>query len=44
MGSRILKFSFVGAKNQFGVLIDAARMAPMAVTKYDKPYVVVMSV
>jgi prevent-host-death family protein len=38
------KFSSAGAKNQFGVLIDAARIAPVAVTKYDKPFVVVMAV
>ena len=33
------KFSSAGAKNHFGVLIDAARIAPVAVTKYDKPFV-----
>ena len=38
------KFSSAGAKNHFGVLIDAARIAPVAVTKYDKPFVVVMAV
>ena len=38
------KFSSAGAKNQFGVLIDAARIAPVAVTKYGKPFVVVMAV
>ena len=32
------------AQNHFGVLIDAARIAPVAVTKYDKPFVVVMAV
>jgi prevent-host-death family protein len=32
------------ARNHFGVLIDAARIAPVAVTKYDKPFVVVMAV
>ena len=37
------KFSSAGAKNHFGVLIDAARIAPVAVTKYDKPFVVVMA-
>ena len=26
------------------MLIDAARIAPVAVTKYDKPFVVVMAV
>jgi len=32
------------AQNHFGVLIDAARIAPVAVTKYGKPFVVVMAV
>ena len=32
------------AQNHFGVLIDAARIAPVAVTKYDTPFVVVMAV
>ena len=32
------------AQNHFGVLIDAARIAPVAVTKYDKPFLVVMAV
>lgn len=32
------------AQNHFGVLIDVARIAPVAVTKYDKPFVVVMAV
>lgn len=36
-------FSSADAKNHFGVLVDAARLAPVAVTKYDKPFVVVMS-
>ena len=36
-------FSSADAKNRFGDLIDAARIAPVAVTKYDKPFVVVMS-
>lgn len=35
-------FSSADAKNHFGELIDAARLAPVAVTKYDKPFVVVM--
>ena len=30
------------AKNNFGELIDLARAAPVAVTKYDRPVVVVM--
>ena len=36
-------FSSANAKNHFGELVDAARLAPVAVTKYDKPFVVVMS-
>ena len=38
------KFSAAGAKNHFGVLIDSARIAPVAVTKYDKPFLVAMAV
>jgi len=37
-------FSSADAKNRFGDLIDAARIAPVAVTKYDKPFVVVMGI
>ena len=37
-------FSSAEAKNHFGELVDAARIAPVAVTKYDKPFVVVMAV
>ncbi len=37
-------FSSADAKNRFGDLIDAARISPVAVTKYDKPFVVVMGV
>jgi prevent-host-death family protein len=37
-------FSSAHAKNHFGELIDAARVAPVAVTKYDRPFVVVMAV
>ena len=36
-------FSSADAKNHFGELVDAARIAPVAVTKYDKLFVVVMS-
>ena len=36
-------FSSADAKNHFGELVDAARLAPVAVTKYDKPFVVVMA-
>ncbi len=37
------KFTSADAKNHFGEMIDAARVAPVAVTKYDKPFVVVLS-
>ncbi len=37
-------FSSADAKNRFGDLIDAARISPVAVTKYDKPFVVVMGI
>ena len=37
------KFSSAEAKNHFGELVDAARLGPVAVTKYDKPFVVVLS-
>lgn len=37
------KFSSAHAKNHFGELVDAARLAPVDVTKYDKPFVVVIS-
>jgi len=36
-------FSSAEAKNHFGELIDAARLAPVCVTKYERPFVVVMS-
>jgi prevent-host-death family protein len=37
-------FSSAHAKNHFGELIDAVRVAPVAVTKYNRPSVVVMAV
>lgn len=37
-------FTSADAKNNFGALIDAARVSPVAVTKYDRPFVVVMAV
>jgi prevent-host-death family protein len=37
------KFTSADGKNNFGELIDAARLAPVAVTKYSKPFVVVMA-
>ena len=39
MRSRMKTFISSYAQNHFGVLIDAARIAPVAVTKYDKPFV-----
>jgi len=38
------KFTSTDAKNRFGELVDAARLAPVAITKYDRPFVVVMAV
>ena len=37
-------FTSADAKNNFGELIDLARAAPVAITKYDRPVVVVMAV
>jgi len=36
-------FTAADAKNKFGELIDMARAAPVAITKYDRPVVVVMA-
>ena len=36
-------FSSAEAKNHFGELVDAARIAPVTITKYDRPFVVVLS-
>ena len=36
-------FTSAEAKNNFGELIDMARAAPVAITKYDRPVVVVMA-
>lgn len=38
------KFTSAHAKNHFGELIDAARAAPVAITKYDRPVVVMVAV
>lgn len=38
------KFTSADAKNHFGELVDAARVASVAITKYDRPFVVVMAV
>ncbi len=37
-------FTSADAKNNFGELIDLARAAPVAITKYDRRVVVVMAV
>jgi prevent-host-death family protein len=35
-------FSSANAKNNFGELVDAARIAPVAITKYNKPVLVLI--
>jgi prevent-host-death family protein len=37
-------FTSADAKNNFGELIDLARAAPVGITKYDRPVVVVLAV
>jgi prevent-host-death family protein len=37
------KFTSAHAKNHFGELIDAARAAPVAITKYDRTAVVIVA-
>ena len=37
-------FTSAEAKNNFGELIDTARAAPVAITKYERPVVVVLAV
>jgi prevent-host-death family protein len=37
-------FTSADAKNNFGELIDMARAAPVAITKYERPVVVMMAV
>ena len=37
-------FTSADAKNNFGELIDMARAAPVAITKYERPVVVVLAV
>ena len=44
MGIRMRSFTSADAKNNFGELIDLARAAPVAITKYDRRVVVVMAV
>ncbi len=43
-GGHLRSITSADAKNNFGELIDLARAAPVAVTKYDRPVVVVMAV
>jgi len=43
-GDQMRSITSADAKNNFGELIDLARAAPVAVTKYDRPVVVVMAV
>ncbi|NKC31601.1 type II toxin-antitoxin system Phd/YefM family antitoxin [Falsiroseomonas selenitidurans] len=37
-------FTSADAKNKLGELIDLARAAPVAITKYDRPVAVIMAV
>ena len=37
-------FTSADAKNNFGELIDLATAAPVSITKYERPVVVVMAV
>jgi len=37
-------FSSANAKNHFGELVDAARIAPVAITKYNKPFLVLIEI
>jgi prevent-host-death family protein len=37
------KFTSAHAKNHFGEIIDAARAAPVAITKYDRTIVVIVA-
>ena len=39
----MLKFTSAQAKNHFGELIDAARAAPVGITKYDRTVVVMVA-
>lgn len=36
-------FTAADAKNRFGEMVDTARSAPVAITKYDRPVLVVMA-
>ncbi len=37
-------FTAAEAKNKFGEMVDHARSAPVAITKYDRPVLVVMAI
>ena len=37
-------FTAAEAKNKFGELVDMARASPVAITKYDRPVLVVMAI
>lgn len=37
-------FTAAEAKNKFGALVDLARASPVAITKYDRPVLVVMAI
>jgi prevent-host-death family protein len=37
-------YSSADAKNSFGKMVDYARLAPVAITKYDRPFVVVLAI
>jgi prevent-host-death family protein len=36
-------FTAADAKNRFGEMVDTARSAPVAITMYDRPVLVVMA-
>ena len=36
-------FTAADAKNKFGEMVDQARSAPVAITKYDRPVLVVLA-
>ena len=40
----MLSFTAAAAKNKFGALVDMARSAPVAITKYDRTVLVIMAV
>ena len=40
----MLTFTAAEAKNKFGELVDLARSTPVAITKYDRPVLVVLAI